>query len=443
MYAASQAGHHKVYIVDEAHMLTREAWNALLKILEEPPPGVVFVFATTEPPEDRATGGAGALATAAIRFPADRSRGDPRAAPRRFSPPRRSQADEDALTLIARQADGGMRDALSVLDQCLSFGEGAITAARVREVLGLVTDEAYADLLALIAARNPAGVFPLVDRLADGGADLIEFMGGAAEVLRAVLLTQLGGRSGGDHRGHAARGAQRCAIGSPPETAPDAEAVRRDRAVTRSERNSAARRGDGAASLGADGSDGGAGGSTRWRTGRSGRTGRSRRTGVGRTRSKRGRRSPASARPRSLVAPPARPPRPPRPSPIALSDLSAEFTLAGLTDAWPHLMAAARQQSRFLGEALATATITEVAPPVVWLAAEGNPTLAEGLQHQLKAVEGLIGKLRRGFRAGPYGGRKRDGRAPRKAPARRGRPGQNGSGSCGPRTLPSKPPPRA
>jgi len=80
-------------------------------------------------------------------------------------------------------------------------------------------------------------------------------------------------------------------------------------------------------------------------------------------------------------------------SPIALSDLSVEFTLAGLTDAWPHLMAAARQQSRFLSEALATATITEVAPPVVWLAAEGNPTLAEGLQHQLKAVEGLIGKL--------------------------------------------------
>ena len=49
MYAASQAGHHKIYIVDEAHMLTREAWNVLLKILEEPPPGVVFVFATTEP----------------------------------------------------------------------------------------------------------------------------------------------------------------------------------------------------------------------------------------------------------------------------------------------------------------------------------------------------------------------------------------------------------
>jgi DNA polymerase-3 subunit gamma/tau len=103
------------------------------------------------------------------------------------------QADEDALTLIARQADGGMRDALSVLDQCLSFGEGAITAARVREVLGLVTDEAYAELLELIAARNPAGVFPLLDRLADGGADVIEFMGGAAEALRAVLLTQLGG----------------------------------------------------------------------------------------------------------------------------------------------------------------------------------------------------------------------------------------------------------
>ncbi|HEU5155146.1 MAG TPA: hypothetical protein VFU03_10480, partial [Gemmatimonadales bacterium] len=80
-------------------------------------------------------------------------------------------------------------------------------------------------------------------------------------------------------------------------------------------------------------------------------------------------------------------------APSALPDVSAEFTLKGLTDAWPHLMAAARQQSRFLSEALGATMITEVAPPVVWLSAEGNATLAEGLQHQLKAVEGLIGKL--------------------------------------------------
>src|SRR6188768_2384779 len=166
MYAASQAGHHKVYIVDEAHMLTREAWNALLKILEEPPPGVVFVFATTEP--QKIAQQAAPVLSRLQRFDFRRiGTAAIRERLRQVLEAEGFQAEDDALTLIARQADGGMRDALSVLDQCLSFGEGVITAVRVREVLGLVTDEAY--------------------------ADVIEFMGGAAEALRAVLLTQLGG----------------------------------------------------------------------------------------------------------------------------------------------------------------------------------------------------------------------------------------------------------
>jgi hypothetical protein len=105
-------------------------------------------------------------------------------------------------------------------------------------------------------------------------------------------------------------------------------------------------------------------------------------------------------------------------------------------------MAAARQQSRFLSEALATATITEVAPPVVWLAAEGNPTLAEGLQHQLKAVEGLIGKLV-GASVQVRMAAEKETTSRASSACQRGRPGQNGSESCGPRTLPSKPLPRA
>ena len=106
-------------------------------------------------------------------------------------------ADEDALLLIARHADGGMRDALSVLDQCLSFGEGEVTAARVRQILGLVDDEVFAELLELVAERRPAGVFPLVERLTDAGADVVEFMGGAGEALRALLVLQLGGEPEG------------------------------------------------------------------------------------------------------------------------------------------------------------------------------------------------------------------------------------------------------
>src|SRR5437868_8537196 len=150
MYAASREGHHKVYIVDEAHMLTREAWNALLKILEEPPPGVVFVFATTEPQKIAAT--AAPVLSRLQRF--DFRRIGPaaiRARLRQVLDAERIEADDDALTLIARHADGGMRDALSVLDQCLSFGEGAVTAERVRDVLGLVGDDLYADVLRLVA----------------------------------------------------------------------------------------------------------------------------------------------------------------------------------------------------------------------------------------------------------------------------------------------------
>jgi DNA polymerase-3 subunit gamma/tau len=191
MYAASQEGRFKVYIVDEAHMLTREAWNALLKILEEPPPGVVFVFATTEPQKIAAA--AAPVLSRLQRF--DFRRIGPAAIRdrlRQVLDAERIDADDDALTLIARHADGGMRDALSVLDQCLSFGEGAVTAERVRDVLGLVGDDLYGEVLRLVAERRPAEVFPLIDRLTNAGADLAEFMSGAGETLRALLMLQLG-----------------------------------------------------------------------------------------------------------------------------------------------------------------------------------------------------------------------------------------------------------
>jgi DNA polymerase III subunit gamma/tau len=190
MYAASREGHSKVYIIDEAHMLTREAWNALLKILEEPPPGVIFVFATTEPQKIAAT--AAPVMSRLQRF--DFRRIGPGAIRDRLRQVLSAEgfaADDDALTLIARHADGGMRDALSVLDQCLSFGEGVVTAERVREVLGLADDELYGELLNLVVEQKPGAVFPLVDRLCDAGVDLSEFMSGAAEVLRALLMLQV------------------------------------------------------------------------------------------------------------------------------------------------------------------------------------------------------------------------------------------------------------
>ena len=196
MYAASGPDRHKVYIVDEAHMLTREAWNALLKILEEPPPRVVFVFATTEPHKISNT--AAPVMSRMQRF--DFRRLGPQAIQARLqyvAGQEGIEAEEEALQLIARVANGGMRDALSLLDQALAFGEGPVSAERVRRALGLIDDEMYGELLDIVAGRRTVDVFPFVGRLVEGGADLAEFLNGAGEVLRALLIRILGGQPEG------------------------------------------------------------------------------------------------------------------------------------------------------------------------------------------------------------------------------------------------------
>src|SRR5438552_15166979 len=123
MYAASTEARFKVYIVDEAHMLTREAWNALLKVLEEPPPRVVFVFATTDP--QKIAQSAAPILSRLQRF--DFRRIGPHAIVDRLRNVVAAEgltADDDALQLIAKSADGGMRDGLSMRDHVASFGEG-------------------------------------------------------------------------------------------------------------------------------------------------------------------------------------------------------------------------------------------------------------------------------------------------------------------------------
>ena len=196
MYAASGPERSNVYIVDEAHMLTREAWNALLKILEEPPPRVVFVFATTEPQKIQNT--AAPVLSRMQRF--DFRRIGPRAIGDRLRAVAAAEAisvDDDALQLMARVAAGGMRDALSLLDQAVAFGEGTVTAARVRDALGLIDDELYAELLDIVAERRAADVFPFVARLVEAGSDLTEFVAGLGETLRTLLLRVLGGDTEG------------------------------------------------------------------------------------------------------------------------------------------------------------------------------------------------------------------------------------------------------
>jgi DNA polymerase III subunit gamma/tau len=369
MYAASREGRYKVYIVDEAHMLTREAWNALLKILEEPPTRVVFVFATTDPQKIGAT--AAPVLSRLQRF--DFRRIGPAAIRGRLQEVLATegiQVEDDALTLIARHADGGMRDALSMLDQCLSFGEGAITAARVREVLGLASDELYAEVLALAAERRPAAVFPLVDRLVNAGLDLAEFMGGAGEALRALLMLQLGSEPEGLTE------VMREALRRYREALAPGDALRMLKLLAESE--TTIRRGantrlvvetlllrwamlDRIVDLqqviegGQADSEGAipASGST----------------------------APAAEAPPS-ARPPVRP-----------STSQVEFSLDGLRGAWPEIVAAVRERRSFLGEAVATAEPAEVAPPWVTIRVSGSSALfVQPLQEHAAVIEEIIGQ---------------------------------------------------
>lgn len=215
MYAASGAERYKAYIIDEAHMLTREAWNALLKILEEPPARVVFVFATTEPQKIANT--AAPVLSRVQRF--DFRRIGPQAITERLQYVAKAEnivLEDDAAQLIARVASGALRDALSLLDQTLAFGEGAVTATRVRDALGLIDDEVYAELLDIVVEGRTADVFPFVARLVEAGADLIEFTNGAGEALRALLLHIVGAQAEGASevlRSAVRRNAERCGEG--------------------------------------------------------------------------------------------------------------------------------------------------------------------------------------------------------------------------------------
>ncbi len=193
MYAPTGDERYKVYIVDEAHMLTREAWNALLKILEEPPPRVVFVFATTDP--QKIAQAAAPVLSRLQRF--DLKRIGPAEIRERLAHVLDQEGvryEPDALAMIARAADGGLRDALSLTDQVLSLGtESEVTATRVREALGLVAEEEYLTLLDLVAERRAADVFGEGGRLADAGVDFVTFVGGFTDVIRSLLAVRLGG----------------------------------------------------------------------------------------------------------------------------------------------------------------------------------------------------------------------------------------------------------
>jgi DNA polymerase-3 subunit gamma/tau len=200
MYAPTDHERFKVYIIDEAHMLTREAWNALLKILEEPPPRVIFIFATTEP--EKIQQAAPPILSRCQRFDFRRMNVAGIVDRLRQVLAREGiEIDDDALVPIARRADGGMRDALSLLDQVLSFAsDRRVVAEDVRQVLGLVGEELYLELFEIVADRRYAEVFRFTERLLDEGYDLSEFHRGLADAIRNLLIAKLDGAMNGEVR---------------------------------------------------------------------------------------------------------------------------------------------------------------------------------------------------------------------------------------------------
>ncbi len=190
---AAAGGLYKVYIIDEVHMLTTEAFNALLKTLEEPPERVVFILATTEAHKVPTTIKSRcqrydfkriptAVIEARLREVAERS--DISIAP-------------EALSIIAREADGGMRDALSLMDQCVTLCSGdMVTAESVNNSLGIVGREAVEDILSAIGNKNPIVAITTVDKLLSEGKDLKQLIVMLQTTLRRVMIFQAVGSNG-------------------------------------------------------------------------------------------------------------------------------------------------------------------------------------------------------------------------------------------------------
>ena len=186
---APTEGHYKIYIIDEVHMLTTEAFNALLKTLEEPPERVIFILATTEPHKVPAT-----IQSRCQRYDFHRITVT-EIRDRLIYVCKESDiaAEEDALGIIAAQADGGMRDALSILDQCMALAEGTLTAERVQEALGLVGRAWIRRMAGEIPARDAAALIAQLSELLQSGRELKQVLAELAQYFRRLMIAGVGG----------------------------------------------------------------------------------------------------------------------------------------------------------------------------------------------------------------------------------------------------------
>lgn len=185
VYFAPVSSRYKVYIIDEVHMITTDAFNALLKTLEEPPEHVVFILATTEPQKILNT-----ILSRCQRFDFHRATVDEITAHlAKVAAGSHIEATPEALRLMAIQADGGLRDALSLLDQC-SVMANPVTEETVRQVLGLVGREKLRQLISQIGHRDLSGALDSLNQLLEQGKEMEQILAELMEYFRALLLFQ-------------------------------------------------------------------------------------------------------------------------------------------------------------------------------------------------------------------------------------------------------------
>ncbi len=177
-------GTYRIYIIDEVHMLSTSAFNALLKTLEEPPPHAVFIFATTEVHKIPST-----IASRCQHFNFRRiSRLEIIARLREVVQHVDVEIGERSLGAMARASEGSMRDALSLLDQAVAFGGKTITEHDVDEMLGAVPDELVGRIVQTVVAQDPAAAVALVGEVVDHGYDLRAYCGAVVERMRHLMI---------------------------------------------------------------------------------------------------------------------------------------------------------------------------------------------------------------------------------------------------------------
>jgi DNA polymerase-3 subunit gamma/tau len=177
-------GKKRIYIIDEVHRLSGAAFDALLKTLEEPPPHVIFIFATTEPLKVPET-----ILSRTQRFDFRRvSTGDLVEHLRMVVKAEQLNVEDDALQLLARKADGSVRDSLSLLDQVVSFAGDTITRDKVVEALGLVDRQMLFDFAEAVAAKDSRKVLQLTKQILDGGVDVADFVQELLEHFRLLMI---------------------------------------------------------------------------------------------------------------------------------------------------------------------------------------------------------------------------------------------------------------